>query len=225
VAAGQAFRNLDFESSILESPDIVRAIGWNFSGEEGIFPQGDAIYTGLHIGLVPYQRMLTDLVMVPGSPPLPIQGHFSVLMGGPPFGPSGDGGPWMEQTGRIPTLSRFIRLLGDQDPWGHRGSDPTATAWRLTIDGTEIPLTELDGSPTTLSGDISAFAGSVRTLRIAINGNYALYVNGNAVSRPHSIFDRIQFFPVPEFNSAILLTVAGFALPMLRRKESRRPGR
>jgi hypothetical protein len=218
----QEFRNLDFEASVLETgatTTFARVPGWTFSGEEP-FPNpygNDSLFFGVHIGLVPLQRMASDLVDANAPPPL--QGHFSVYMGPAPHLDSTALFPWMEQTGRIPDNARSIRLAGDLDPLFVR--DPSRPGWRLTLGGTEIPLIELPNG--VVSGDVSALAGSTLPLRIAIDQSYHLNMGGGQI-RTQFLFDSIRFSPlefteVPEPAGGLiaLATLTAYALTLHRR--------
>jgi hypothetical protein len=224
LAYGQLFQNLDFEASVFEvdtgGTHFVRAPGWRFSGEYGD-GVGDRIELGLHIGNLSYQRMLTDLPTrpFPLPPPPPTQGHFSVLMGGPPYGPAPSAVPWMEQTGLIPPTARYFRLPGNQDPFGLRATDPTKSSWRLSVDGAEIPMSRADGL---VSADISAYAGTVRTLRIAIDGTYETPpIFGDRIK---VIFDSMEFVLVPEPTTGslgITLSAVAWLVRITRRLPAR----
>ena len=220
---GQAFQNLDFESSIVEpnpSGLNVRALGWNFSGEDR-GPTADRLRLGLHIGTVPLQRMATDLASGPRPGPPPIQGHFSVIMGPQTFPEPTALFPWMEQTGQIPSNARSIRLMGDQDPL-IMDNGPSPVGWHLTLGGTEIPLIKLPNG--ILSGDVSSLAGTLNTLRIAIDPMYYRDVGGGAKLRvPHFFFDAIRFSPlhytvVPEPVSSVLALICLAAYGMRSRQ-------
>jgi hypothetical protein len=217
AARGQEFQNLDFEASVVETGEtftFARVPGWTFSGEETFSqPFGtDALFFGVHIGLVPLQRMASDLVDANGPPPT--QGHFSVWMGPAPHQDYAALFPWIEQSGRVPTEARSIRLAGQLDPLFVR--DPSLRGWHLTLGGTEIPLIELPNG--VLSGDVTALAGSTVPLRIAIDQSYHLAVHGSKI-RTNFLFDAIRFSPlefteVPEPAGGLLATIglASYAL-------------
>jgi hypothetical protein len=222
LSRAQEFQNLDFEASVLEidtgMTQFVRAPGWRFSGEYGD-GVGERIELGLHIGDIPFQRMLTDLATGPVTAPPPVQGHFSVLMGARPFGEASGNVPWMEQTGLVPPTAKFFRLPGNQDPLGLRATDPTKSSWRFTIDGAEIPMTRADGL---VSADVSAYAGTVRTLRIAIDGTYETPpIFGDRIK---VIFDSMEFVLVPEPTTAslgITLSAVAWLVRITRRLPAR----
>jgi hypothetical protein len=225
AARGQAFQNLDFESSIIEpnpSGLNVRAPGWNFSGEDQ-GPTADRLRHGIHIGDVPLQRIATDLVASPRPGPPPIQGHFSIYMGPAPYRDWAPLFPWMEQTGQIPSDARSIRLLGKLDPFGLRQTDPSRAGWHLTLGGTEIPLVELPGG--LVSGDVTAFAGTTATLRIAMDDTYM----HELIGRTNFMFDALRFSPlhytvVPEPGSSVaaLIGMSAYGMRSRHRRSAKR---
>jgi hypothetical protein len=229
AARGQAFQNLDFEASILESDGgrpFARAPGWNFSGEGDPFSTGDVVYLGLHLGLIPLQRMATDLVEVSRTPPPPIQGHFSLFMGPAPHEDTMALFPWMEQTGQVPADARSIRLAGDIDPFLIRSSDPSRSGWQLMLGGIEIPLIELPNG--VISGDVSAHAGTLTALRIAIDASYYLELPPpGGQLRTNFMFDALRFSPlhytvVPEPGSSALafISLAAYGIRSRHRRSS-----
>jgi hypothetical protein len=254
-ASGQAFQNLNFEQTVVSQlfgSDIATVSAWRFSDEIPLgppiaSPPGTPIVTtnvlriGIHLGFDPLQR--TVYSPTPTFPPLPfpfpptspptatffntsVEGQFSILMRSSLWDFAAGLHPWMEQTGVVPAGTQSIRLQSVSD----LGSIATSDGWSLTMDGVSVPVIKLpDGR---YSGDISAHAGMVRTMRIAINTAYGADLLPGAppgtriLEHPFYKFDAFHFSPLafnqtPEPSSATLLLV-GMASLMRRRERSRR---
>lgn len=224
----QEFQNLDFEASVIQTSDpfiFAKVPGWSFSGEELFEGPHDTLFFGIHIGDVPLQRMATDLVTEPPLlvGPLPIQGHFSVHMGPAPHQDYAPNFPWMQQTGRVPSGARSIRMAGQLDPLNL--GDPSRRGWHLTLGGTEIPLIALPNG--VLSGDVTALAGTTAPLRITIDQSYYRDLGFGGKQRTNFLFDAIRFSPleyteVPEPTSSLLAMIglATHALSSRRRRSA-----
>jgi hypothetical protein len=210
AAVGQAFVNLDFEETNVidlggDVPTLVvqSVPGWSFSTFDppGLQP---------HIGLAPQQYLANDLVDPNFGVP-PLEGHFSVFMAtevdcihnscdSPETTPP-PSAPFITQTGLVPAGTRTIRMLAsDPRPYVLPNEAQQPTAWFVSLDGVEIPMTELE--PGLFSGDAAAFAGSVAELRIGLNADYvAIGTSDGSDSFPlYSVgtFDAVEFSPVPE---------------------------
>jgi hypothetical protein len=251
-ASGQAFQNLGFEQSVVSPSNVVSIPGWRFSGSHDI-PDDDVASlpigihlgsdpTGIQLGSDPLQRAVYSIWPTPPPPPppalpgplfqgtfftTPVLGHFSIAMRSQRDDFSPGSFPWMEQTGIVPAGAQSIRLRSSTDyagrdifPDGFLAGIAISDGWSLTIDGVPVPVVPLGGR---YSGDISAFAGTVRTMRVSVNREFGMLVPNGYFGQPPILkhlsykFDAFHFSPLafnqtPEPGSAMLLFVGMMSL-------------
>jgi len=214
-ASAQGFTNLDFDQARLPGPsDGFYALPWDQGAPGWSHPDGDSTdvvtYPFGHVG---YSQ---TYVLTPAP-----FGAASGLYGlGMRSGNYTEGDPssplvlaWIAQTGQLGPRVTSIRLLASSGPFA------------LSLDDTPIAMQPvgLDPSSPTYeddlqfyagewTGDVSAFAGQVVTLRIT-----DIQVPPAA---PMFVVDEIRFLPIPEPSGAALLALglAGAMLARLRRR-------
>jgi len=147
-----------------------------------------------------------------GSPP---EGSFMVLLQAgliPPWMPGGPPLSWdrltisISQIGFVPLDARSLTFQASSE-------------LTVSLDGQTLPVVSLGSN--LYGSDITAFAGSIRELRIT-----AYPPTGNTTDINNVTLDNIQFSstPIPEPSFAIIL-VAGLISAILARRCSRQPTR
>lgn len=228
LAQAQAFQNLGFENVVLgplgDPPQLFNMVvdvpGWTFSDIDP--PQ-----LSPHLGGYPQQYLLSEFYPGPSPPYNPREGAYALAMGAGRIGPNVDfpHGPWAEQSGVVPGSAQSIRLRA-VSPFLFQFPEPDLDgprAWHLTLDGADVPMIQLPNGD--WSGDATAFAGDLTTLRIKIN---ELYDGpwGHSILDIGGVFDSIRFSPLPynvtpEPSSALLAACGLTTLGALRRRDYR----
>jgi hypothetical protein len=215
-ARSQAFVNLNFEQVVLADPplmfygSVLDVPGWTFSH---ISPPQLAG----HLGSSPQQFLVNDLIPPVWPPWGLLEGHFSLYLeeGTLPPDFNQSVGPWIEQAGLVPAGARSVRFRQSHAPYV-----PGDTPWIISLDGTELVNAPLPGG--ILSADVTALAGGVHTLRIAIDPTFDIPAGPNLFNSL-GVVDAIYFSPLeytvaPEPNGAFLACLAVIASNFTRKR-------
>ena len=236
MVAAQAFQNLDFESVVLNSEPVppfdiygkVASVpGWTFS-------EFNPPELGPHLSSQPQLFLITDnFGFEPSYLGPPVQGHYSVgLQEGYYFPDNTQFGPSISQTGMIPAGAKSVRFFG---AGGFLGG--AESLWIVSINGVPVPTERFSdgtffGYPAytgTVSADVSAYAGTIATLQIALDHTNDLPLGPMFAHETRAVLDAVRFSPleytvVPEPTSIILALVSlGLVGLKSRRKKSARP--
>jgi hypothetical protein len=227
-AAAQAFQNLDFETVVFsEEPtpsnpyDAQASLaGWTFSE-----PFDNKLYLNGHLGGNPQQFLITDNFGYDTTPPwphiLPVQGHYSIFLqegyNYPDYTPIG---PAVLQTGMIPADAKSVRFYGGGGFLGGAES-----LWIVSVNDVPVPVKrfvtgtwlnlpgELPIYSPIIAADVSAFAGTMVTLKFALDPEHDhpgwMTLTGGVLDDVR--FSTLEYTIIPE-PASVLLALVSFGL-------------
>jgi hypothetical protein len=235
LVVGQAFQNLDFEtvqfSEVPGPTDYFEAIatlpGWTFS-----WSMGNELYLWPHLGSYPQQILITDNFGFDTAPPWPhippVQGHYSIFLeegvNPPDYTPIG---PGISQTGMIPADAKSVRFYGGGGFLGGAES-----LWIVSVNDVPVPVKrfvtgtwlnipgDLPLYSPIISADISAFAGTVVTLKFALDPEHD---HPGWMQLTSGVLDDVRFSTldytlIPEPTSVVLAMVCFGIMAASRRR-------
>jgi hypothetical protein len=216
-ASAQSFTNLDFDQAQLPGPsDGFYAMPWEQGAPGWSHPDGDSTNVVTYpFGHVGYSQ---SYVLMP-APFGAASGPYGLGMRGGNYTEGDPSSPvvlaWIAQTGQLGPRVTSIRLLASWGPFALSLNDTPIAMQPVGLDPASPTYDDdLQTYAGAWTGDVSAFAGQVVTLRITdiqLPPRASMFV-----------VDEIQFLPIPEPPGAALLALGLLGLPLAAR---RRPAR